>query len=151
MGAAVGQRLDVMDFLGRGEDAAFVALLTEGVGGGVSVTDTLPRSAVAPLGGGVPLIAFVAAVLLLGVGLAEPSIGQVGASRETAGAARLFRHGDHLHLDKRKALRVVVTCKASCNFYYHHCNDTIWPVWITIEFTVRIPALPHLQVLSCGA
>ena len=67
MGAAVGQRLDVMDFLGRGEGAAFVALLTEGVGGGVSVTDALPRSAVAMLGGGVPLVAFVAAVLLLGV------------------------------------------------------------------------------------
>ena len=103
MGAAMGQRNDVVDFLSRGEDAAFVALLAEGVSGGVSVTEVLPRSAIAPLGGGVPLIAFVAAVLLLGVFLAEPSIGQVGTARETAGAAGHLRHGGHLHSSKRKA------------------------------------------------
>ena len=103
MSAAVGQRLDVMDFLGGGEDAAFVALLTEGMGGGVSVTDALSRSAIAPLGGGVPLVAFVVAVLLLGVYLAEPSIGQVGTAGETAGVLGHLRHGVHLHWGKRKA------------------------------------------------
>ena len=97
MGAAVGQRNDVVDLLGRGEDTAFVALLAEGVSGGVSVTDTLPRSAVAPLGGGVPLVAFVAAVLLLSVFLAEPSIGQVGTAGETAGTLGRLWHGVHLN------------------------------------------------------
>ena len=103
MGAAVGQRNDVVDLLGRGEDTAFVALLAEGVGGGVSVADALPRSAVAPLGGGVPLVAFVAAVLLLSVFLAEPSIGQVGTAGETAGVFWHPGHGSHLHPGKRKA------------------------------------------------
>ncbi len=144
MGAAMGQRNDVVDFLSRGEDTAFVALLAEGVGGGVSVTDALPRSAVAPLGGGVPLVAFVAAVLLLGVCLAEPPIGQVGTAGETAGAAGHLRHGVHLHWGKRKAT-AGGSSHDDCPSFCSKSNDTRMAYSISLYFTVKFPAPPFFS------
>jgi len=46
MRAAARERKSVMDFGCRGIDAALQALLAERVGGDVSVTDALPRTAV---------------------------------------------------------------------------------------------------------
>jgi len=59
----------------------------------VPFPDALPRPAVPLAGGWVAVILFVAAGLLLGVFLAEPSAGQPGAAGVGAGALGLGRHG----------------------------------------------------------
>ena len=63
MGAALAERHDVMYFLGSSDAPVLLALLAQRVGFDVSVTDTLPRTAVAFVCLGVAL-----KVIVLGIG-----------------------------------------------------------------------------------
>ena len=59
MGAALAERQDVMYFLGDNDAPVLLALLAQRVRFDVSVTDTLPRTAVAFVGLGVSLVLVV--------------------------------------------------------------------------------------------
>ena len=63
MGTTLAERQDVMYFLGDGDSGVLLALLAQRVGFDVSVTDTLPRTAVAFVGLGVALV-----LVVLGIG-----------------------------------------------------------------------------------
>lgn len=60
MGAALRQRLHVVDLLGWCVDTIRKTNLTQWMGSSVAVTDTLPGSAVATLGLGIAFIFFIA-------------------------------------------------------------------------------------------
>ena len=84
--AALGQRYDVVNLL-RGSDlAALVAPLAQGVGSNEAVAHTLPRPPIAFLHSRVTLIAFVPLGLLLGMLLAEATVGKLWTARVGAGS-----------------------------------------------------------------
>jgi len=67
--ATFGQRKDVVYLLGRSQPALFLALLAQRVCFDVTVTDTLPCTAVPPVGGRVTfdlVVMFVHQLLMLG-------------------------------------------------------------------------------------
>ena len=88
-----GERKDVVDFLGGRQLALLLTLLAERVGLDEAVTDTLPASAVAFVGLGVPLVLvvlFVHDLLMLGTVLltfSEPTATGIGT-----GTFRFVRH-----------------------------------------------------------
>ena len=85
---ALGQRNDVVHLL-RGSDlATLLAPLAQWVGSDEAVTHTLPRPTVAFLHGRVTLVAFVPLGFLLGMLLAEATIGQPWAAGVGAGTFR---------------------------------------------------------------
>ena len=59
MGAALGQRQDMVDFFGRGDFTGPLALLAQWVGCDIAVTNPLPCAAIAPLAGRVALVFIV--------------------------------------------------------------------------------------------
>jgi len=75
--AALRQRENVMYILRRGDLVTFLASLAQGISRDEAITHTLPRPAVALLHGWVTLIAFVTLCFLLGMFLAEPSVGKL--------------------------------------------------------------------------
>ena len=85
MRAAARERKSVMDFGCRGIDAALQALLAERVGGDVSVTDALPRTAVPFLLYRIAVVLFVLLVNELLMLLAVAAGHQLRAARIAAG------------------------------------------------------------------
>jgi len=84
--AALGQRDDVMYLLRGGGLATILAALAKWVGSDEALTHPLPRSAVTLLHARVTLVAFVTLCFLLGVFIAEATVGQPWAAGVGAGA-----------------------------------------------------------------
>ena len=59
MGAALGQRQDMVDFLGRGNLTGPLALLAQWVGCDIAVTNPLPCAAIPALAGRIALVLIV--------------------------------------------------------------------------------------------
>lgn len=92
MGAALGERKDVVNLLGLGQNTLLKALLAEGVGRNEPIPDTLPGPPVPPVDCWVTTEPFILPCIQLGVFLAEPAIGQLGAAWVGAGPLRLLGH-----------------------------------------------------------
>jgi len=103
VGAAFGERYDMVDFLGGRQLVGFGTFPTQRVRGNVPVTDTLPRSAIAFACGRITVIFVVLLVSQFLVRFAVPSVCQ---RRTTGMATRTFWFLWHkLHLPgKQKAL-----------------------------------------------
>lgn len=56
MGAALGQRQDMVDFFGRGDFTGPLALLAQWVGCDIAVTNPLPCAAIPALAGRIALV-----------------------------------------------------------------------------------------------
>ena len=92
MRATLGQRDDVMHLLRSGDLTTLLAPLTQRVGSDEAVTLTLPRTTVAFLHSVVTLVAFVPLGFLLGMLLAEATVGQPWAAGVGAGTFRFVGH-----------------------------------------------------------
>jgi len=84
--SALGQRDDVVNLLRRGDLATLLAPLAQRVSSNEAATHTLPRPTVSFLHSWVALVAFVTLCFLLGVFIAEATVGQPWATRVRAGA-----------------------------------------------------------------
>ena len=92
MGAALRQRLHVVDLLGWCVDTFRKTDLTQWMGSSIAVTDTLPGSAVATLGFGITIIFLVASGFLFGMLLAEATVCKTWAAGIGAGTLRFSGH-----------------------------------------------------------
>ena len=102
--SALGQRYDVVHLLRWGDFTMLLAPLTQQVGSDKAVTHTLPRTTVAFLHSGVTLVAFAPLGFLLGVLLAEPTVGQARTTGVGARSFRFVRHHRSSSSAKQKAL-----------------------------------------------
>ena len=89
---ALGQRYDVVNLLRRGDPATLLAPLAQGVGSDEAVAYPFPNPAVALLHSRVTLVSFVPLGFLLGVFLAEATVGQPWTAGVGAGALGSSRH-----------------------------------------------------------
>jgi hypothetical protein len=96
MGATLGERQLVMDFLGRNVLPFGKALLTQRMGGGIGITDAFPCSAVAFLYSGVTVVLLVAFVFLFLMFLAEPTVRKIGTAGERTRSLWFSWHPFHL-------------------------------------------------------
>lgn len=92
MSAAFGNREDVMHLIGGSHPTILIALLTEGVGSVVSVTDTFPRSAVFFMDVRGAFILVILSPFLHSMFLAVLSIRKVWTAGVGAGTLGLARH-----------------------------------------------------------
>lgn len=80
MGAALGERKDVVNLLGLGQNALLVALLAEGVGRNEPIPDAFPGPPVPPVDCWTTTEPFILLGFQFGVFLTEPAIGQFWAT-----------------------------------------------------------------------
>ena len=114
--AALGQRYDVVNLLRRGDPATLLAPLAQGVGSDEAVAYPFPNPAVSLLHSRVALVAFVSRCFLLGMFLAEPSVGKRWAARAGAGALGSARHvGTSAGIGKGAGRSL---CGAPCVHFY---------------------------------
>lgn len=92
MGAALGERKDVVNLLGLGQNALLVALLAEGVGRNEPIPDAFPGPPVPPVDCWTTTEPFILLGFQLGVFLTEPAFDQLRAARVGAGPLRLLGH-----------------------------------------------------------
>jgi hypothetical protein len=85
VGAALRQRLHMVDLLGWCVDTLRKTNLAQWMGSGIAVTDTLPGSAVATLGLGITIIFLVASSFLFGMLFAEATVCKTWAAGIGAG------------------------------------------------------------------
>ena len=106
MRTALGQRNDVVHLL-RGSDlATLLAPLAQWVGSDEAVAHPLPRSAVTLLHARVTLVAFVPLGFLLGVFLAEATVGQPWTTGVGTGSIGSAWHREHLHGHRKRRLLI---------------------------------------------
>jgi len=137
--AAIGERLDVVYLLRRGNPPVTLAQFAQRMRRDVAVADTFPRTAVAFARLGVAPVPFVFPRVPLGVGFAESAVRQ----RRTAGLLAWLlwfsRHCRHLRIEKAAA---VFAATAVCNtpdYNYTH---------IFLTFKVR-RAMEYYVSLCC--
>ena len=92
VGAALRQRLHMVDLLGWCVDTLRKTNLAQWMGSSIAVTDTLPGSAVATLGLGITIIFLVASGFLFGMLLAEATVCKTWAAGIGAGPLRFPWH-----------------------------------------------------------
>ena len=104
MGAALGQRQDMVDFFGRGNFTAPLALLAQWVGCDIAVTNPLPCAAIPALAGRIALVLVVMRRDDFLVFLAIAPGGQARAAGIGTGALGFIGHtGCRLLPGKKKA------------------------------------------------
>ena len=142
MGTALGERELVVYFLRRGESPGFETLLTQWVRRYVAVAYSFPCSAVPTAYSRVAVVLLVAFGLQLGVFLAEPAIGQPGASGVRAGPfgfpwyrCTSFRAKEKPPQDNSREGRSLC-CSADC-------NDIRWRRWLSMAFTGVFQVVPQ--------
>ena len=94
VGAAMSQREHVVNRSSQSRAPGFQAVLTQGVGSDVAVSDLASGMSVTPVDLRGTLEATVAPPLLTGVLLAEACVGELWAAGLGARAGRLARHAD---------------------------------------------------------
>lgn len=92
MGAALGERKDVVNLLGLSQNALLIALLAEGVGRNEPIPDALPSPPVPPVDRWTTIEPFIPLGFQFGVFLTEPAVGQLRAARIRAGPLWFERH-----------------------------------------------------------
>jgi hypothetical protein len=85
-----------MNLLGWCINTLRKALFTKRMSSGIAVTDSLPGTTVATLGGRISIIMFVAPGFLLGVLLTEATVREIRTAWIRTGTLRLSRHQFHL-------------------------------------------------------
>ena len=85
-----------MNLLGWCINTLRKALFTKRMSSGIAVTDALPCTTVATLGGVISIIMFVAPGFLLGVLLTEATVRKIRTAWIRTGTLRFSRHQFHL-------------------------------------------------------
>lgn len=107
MGTALGERKDVVNFLGLGQNTSLEAFLAEGVGRNEPIPDALPGPPVPPVDCWVTTEPFILLRIQFGVFLTESAIGQLGAARIRARPHGFVGHGitsNKLQLDNKSVI-----------------------------------------------
>lgn len=92
VGTALAKREDVVDFLGWGEPAVFLALLTQGVFSNVAGTNPAPLTSITFINLRVALVTPVIVLSEFGVLIAVPTMAKLRASGMRAGCWGLAWH-----------------------------------------------------------
>ncbi len=118
MGAALGERKAMVDFLGRNQHTLFVALLTEWMLLDIAVTDALPRTTIPTAYSRVSVVLLVALVLLAFMLRAKPTICQVGAAGMGTGTLWFSWQLASPPFGHKESPAGLVTHKALCDFRF---------------------------------
>ena len=127
MGAALGQRQDMVDFLGRGDLTGPLALLAQWVGCDIAVTNPLPCAAIPALAGRIALVLVIMRRDDFLVFLAIAPGGQARAAGIGTGALGFVWHTGCRLLPGKKKASADFPAKAAVFFLCCYCNTTRFP------------------------